>query len=177
MEHFADTDGDGLHNTYDASTGGDALPNRDLDGDGIPNSKDVDSDNDGISDIREADGESIDTHNTGVIESYFDSDGDGYSNDQDGDTDNDGTAENNTGPLILTGTDTDSDGRPDSYVRGDMDGDDRANPYDLDSDADGILDVREAGFADSNSDGVADGTIGANGWSDLTDGIDPLLPT
>ena len=79
--------------------------------------------------------------------------------------------------MILTGTDTDSDGRPDSYVRGDMDGDDRANPYDLDSDADGILDVREAGFADSNSDGVIDGTIGANGWSDQVAFVNPLLLT
>lgn len=171
---FADTDGDGLHNTYDASTGGDALPNRDSDGDGIPNSKDLDSDNDGISDIREALGEPIDTHNTGVIEAYFDSDGDGYSNDQDGDTDNDGTAENLTGPLILTGADIDSDGQADSYVRTDQDEDGIVNPYDLDSDNDGILDVREAGFADSDNDGYADGTLGADGWSDLTV-IDPLI--
>ena len=174
---FADTDGDGLHNTYDASTGGDALPNRDLDGDGVPNSKDLDSDNDGISDLWEAGGFSNDIHNSGVLAAYFDSDGDGYSNDLDGDTDNDGTAENLTGPLILTGTDTNSDGRPDSYVRGDMDADDRANPYDLDSDADGILDGREAGFTDSNSDGVIDGTLGANGWSDQVAFVDPLLLT
>ena len=172
---FADSDGDGLHDTYDASTGGDALPNRDLDGDGVPNSKDIDSDNDGISDLREAGGFAEDIHNSGQLAAYFDSDGDGLSNDSDGDTDNDGTAENTTGALILTGTDTNSDGRPDSYVRVDMDADDRANPYDLDSDADGILDVREAGFADSNNDGVIDGTIGTNGWSDLVAGVDPLL--
>lgn len=172
---FADADGDGLHDTYDATTGGDALPNRDLDGDGVPNSKDLDSDNDGISDLWEAGGFNEDIHNTGQLAAYFDSDGDGYSNDQDGDTDNDGTAENTTGPFILTGTDTNSDGRPDSYVRGDMDADDRANPYDLDSDADGILDGREAGFVDSNSDGVIDGTIGTNGWSDQVAFVDPLL--
>ena len=45
--------------------------NRDSDGDGVPNSKDLDSDNDGISDIREAVGEDIDTHNTGIIEVLF----------------------------------------------------------------------------------------------------------
>ena len=31
--------------------------------------------------------------------------------------------------------------------------------------------MREAGIADTNSDGFADGTLGADGWSDLVDGI------
>ncbi len=174
---FADSDGDGLHDTYDASTGGDALPNKDTDGDGVPNSKDLDSDNDGIPDLEEVEpfGVELDTHNTGMLEAYFDSDGDGYSNDQDGDTDNDGTAENLTGPLILTGADTDSDGQADSYTRGDQDADGVANSYDLDSDNDGILDVREAGFTDSDNNGIIDGTLGTNGWSDLVDGVDPLI--
>ena len=169
---FADTDGDGLHDTYDPSTGGDALANRDSDGDGIVNSKDLDSDNDGIPDVTEADGS--DFSNDGIIDFYFDSDGDGFTNDQDGDTDNDGTAENTVGALIPTGADINSDGLADSYVRADQDGDGRANPYDLDTDGDGILDVREAGFADANNDGFVDGTLGTNGWSDIIEGFDPL---
>ena len=172
---FADTDGDGLHNLYDPTSGGDALPNRDSDGDGVPNSKDLDSDNDGISDIWEAGGQIIDDHNSGTIEAYFDSDLDGYSNDSDGDTDNDGTAENSVGVLILTGADIDSDGQADSYVRADQDADGVADPYDLDSDGDGVLDVREAGFADTNSDGYADGTLGTDGWTDIISVIDPLI--
>src|SRR5204862_1282430 len=49
--------------------------------------------------------------------------------------------------------------------------------YDLDSDGDGILDGREAGFVDTNNDGFVDGTLGANGWSDNIDGVDPLILT
>ena len=172
---FVDADNDGLNDVYDPTLSGDALLNRDSDGDGIPNSKDLDSDNDGISDIWEAGGQSIDDHNGGTISAYFDSDLDGLSNDNDGDTDNDGTAENSVGALILTGADVDSDGQADSYVRADNDGDGVADPYDLDSDGDGILDVREAGFADTNNDGYADGTLGPDGWSDIISVIDPLI--
>ena len=105
---FADSDTDGLHDTYDASSGGDAIANLDTDGDGITNNKDRDSDNDGIPDVVEAFGD--DGDNNGIIDFYFDSDGDGFHNDVDGDSDNDGTAENSAAALILTGVDGNSDG-------------------------------------------------------------------
>ena len=166
---FADVDGDGLHDTYDPSTGGDAIVNRDTDGDGIPNAYDKDSDNDGIPDVVEARGD--DGNNDGIIDFYFDSDGDGFSNDIDGDADNDGTADNAVAALIVTGADTDSDGQPNSYPRANTDKLGLPNPYDLDADGDGILDVREAGFPDANNDGIVDGTLGADGWSDSIDGL------
>ena len=170
---FTDTDLDGLHDTYDANNGGDAIANRDTDADGVPNYRDLDSDNDGIPDVVEAFGD--DGNNTGTIDFYFDSDGDGFSNDQDGDSDNDGTAENTANALIITGTDGDSDGVPDTYPRANQDANGLPNAYDMDSDNDGILDVREAGFTDANSDGVVDGTLGADGWSDAVDALPPLI--
>ena len=169
MDFLRIADGDGLHDTYDASTGGDAIANLDTDGDGIANAYDKDSDNDGIPDVVEALG--ADGNNDGIIDFYFDSDGDGFSNDIDGDSDNDGTAENTASALIITGADTDSDGQPNSYPRANLDKLGMPNPYDLDSDGDGILDVTEAGLSDANNDGVADGTLGADGWSDTVDGL------
>ena len=173
MALFTDTDVDGLHDTYDANNGGDAIANRDTDADGVPNYRDLDSDNDGIPDVVEAFGD--DGNNTGTIDFYFDSDGDGFSNDQDGDSDNDGTAENTANALIITGTDGNSDGVPDTYPRANQDANGLPNAYDMDSDNDGILDVREAGFTDANSDGVVDGTLGADGWSDAVDALPPLV--
>jgi large repetitive protein len=172
---FADTDGDGLHNTYDPSTGGDAIANRDTDGDGISNEKDTDSDNDGIPDVIEAGG--TDANNDGIIDGFTDTDGDGFAQSVDGDANNDGTAENTATVLIITGTDGNSDGQPDTYPRANADANGLPNPYDLDSDGDGILDVREAGLTDTNNDGVADGTLGADGWSDAVDALGTLTPT
>jgi hypothetical protein len=71
--------------------------------------------------------------------------------------------------LIVTGTDGNSDGVPDSYPRANTDKMGLPNPYDLDADGDGILDVREAGLSDSNNDGIVDGTLGTDGWSDAVD--------
>ena len=149
--------------------GGNAIANLDTDGDGITNAYDRDSDNDGIPDVLEAAGS--DGNNDGVIDFYFDSDGDGFSNDIDGDSDNDGTAENAVGALIITGADA-GNGVPISYPRANNDKLGMPNPYDLDDDGDGILDAREAGLAaDANNDGIADGTLGADGWSDAVDAI------
>ena len=138
----------------------------------VPNATDRDSDNDGIPDVVEAGG--TDGNNNGIIDFYFDSDGDGYSNDVDGDIDNDGSAENSVAALILTGVDGNSDGIPDTYPAANQDANGLPNPYDLDSDGDGILDVREAGIADTNNDGVADGTLGTDGWSDIVDALGTL---
>lgn len=165
----ADNDGDGLLDTYDPNDGGDAIANLDTDGDGIPNALDLDADNDGIQDVLEAGG--TDANNDGRIDNYTDSDNDGFSDNVDGDVGNDGTAENTAGALIVTGTDTDSDGIPNSYPDANADGTGFPNPYDLDSDDDGILDTREGNVPDANNDGIADGTDGdGNGWSGTIDG-------
>jgi hypothetical protein len=164
---FADGDNDGLHTTYDANDGGDAIQYRDTDGDGVPNSRDLDSDNDGIPDVLEAGG--ADTNNDGRIDTFTDTDGDGLSQTVDGDANNDGTAENTAGALIITGGDADSDGDPETYPRANADANGLPNPYDLDADGDGILDAREVGIIDTNNDGIANGTLGADGWSDDID--------
>jgi gliding motility-associated-like protein len=86
-----------------------------------------DSDNDGIPDY---------------VEKGGDFDGDGTKDYLDEDSDNDGLAdklENNNGATLV---DTDSDTRPDYK--------------DLDSDNDGINDVREAGLADADQNGLKD---------------------
>ncbi|KYP15597.1 T9SS type A sorting domain-containing protein [Flavihumibacter sp. CACIAM 22H1] len=137
IDNFTDPDGDGLSQNVDASSTGAAgsgvglgLP--DLDGDGIPNMFDLDSDNDGIYDVIEAGG--IDANNDGRIDN---------------------------GTMILrTGADTNNDGRADSYPFRNKDNDRRPNPYDLDSDGDGITDLREAGYADIDFNGMLDaGTV------------------
>lgn len=133
IDNYTDPDGDGLSQNVDASSTGAAgsgaglgLP--DLDGDGIPNMFDLDSDNDGIYDVIEAGGT---------------------------DANNDGRTD--TAVLLLrTGADTNNDGRADSYPFQNMDRDGRANPYDLDSDGDGISDLREAGYPDSDYNSMLD---------------------
>jgi hypothetical protein len=141
-----DTDGDGLDDAYDPDNGGISLSDIDSDNDGLMNSLDLDADNDGILDIVEAAGPGADANNDGFVDQYnpgtgtfngaSDNDGNGYSNTYD--TDNGGTA------MILTGTDTDVDGLPDSYANGDTDNDIRPDFVDVDADNDGILDNLEA---------------------------------
>ncbi len=116
---FADADGDGLATAYDPNNGGVALSNFDSDGDLIPNALDTDSDNDGIPDSAEAGG--TDANNDGYIDGFADADGDGFSDAVDGDASNDGTAENTAGALIITGTDTNGDGIPNSYPKANAD--------------------------------------------------------
>jgi len=81
------------------------------------------------------------------------------------DTDNDGIADVND-------LDDDGDGIADTVEQTacvpagatcDTDGDGVPNSQDMDSDNDGVNDAIEAGFADANGDGKADGTVGANG--------------
>jgi hypothetical protein len=157
IDNFSDTDGDGLTQSVDANNTGAnntgtglALPN--LDGDAVPNFLDLDSDNDGIPDVVEAGG--IDANNNGIIDGFTDANADGLD-----DAHINGTA------LLITGTDINGDGKADSYPNKNLDRDFRPNAYDMDSDGDGIVDVIEAGLPDANLDGIADGAIGANGWS------------
>ena len=70
-----DTDGDGLANDVDPSTGGTALANPDTDGDTVVDAHDLDSDNDGVADTIEAGG--ADSDGDGLLDGFVDSDGDG----------------------------------------------------------------------------------------------------
>lgn len=181
--NYADADGDGLSNNVDRANGvvgslGLGIP--DLDGDGIPNFLDKDSDNDGIPDIIEAGG--TDANNNGVVddlvepnpttvnamlegvtanpslvESFADSDFDGLANSIDPDQNNDGVAESASRALLRSGVDANNNGISDNFPYVNFDGLGRPNAYDLDSDDDGITDVREAGFADTDNNGMADG--------------------
>ncbi|RIA10382.1 gliding motility-associated-like protein [Flavobacteriaceae bacterium MAR_2010_72] len=114
---------------------------RDTDNDGISNLTDLDDDNDGIPDTYETGG-----------------------NDPDADADNDGI------PAYLDEDDSnntignDTPGLEKLY---DFDNDGIANHLDLDADNDAIPDVIEAGYTDTNNDGLVDSSsFGANGLAD-----------
>ncbi|WP_340914425.1 T9SS type A sorting domain-containing protein [Polaribacter butkevichii] len=165
-----DTNGNGLDDRYDVDNGGTAIENPDTDGDGIPNTQDLDADNDGIPDVIEAGG--TDANGNGIADNFVDTDNDGFNDVVDGDVGQDGTSENTANALVVTGSDTDNDGKPNSYPNGDTDKDGLPNYVDLDADNDGIPDVIEAGGVDSNGDGKADGFIDADndGFNDVVDG-------
>ncbi|ULQ56375.1 T9SS type A sorting domain-containing protein [Flavihumibacter rivuli] len=177
IDNYSDTDSDGLSQNVDANTSGvtgsgTGLGLQDLDGDGVPNQFDLDSDNDGIPDIIEAGG--TDANNDGRVDGFADADQDGFANAVDGDANNDNNAENSSNALARTGADNNNDGRADSYPFDNMDNDRRMNAYDLDSDGDGITDVREAGFTDSNNDGRIDGALNPTGWNAAVDALASL---
>jgi uncharacterized repeat protein (TIGR01451 family) len=177
VDSFADSDGDGLSNSVDTSTGGTKLPRpntdttgkvnsldldsdddgipdategaSDFDRDGIPNYLDLDSDNDGIVDLVEAGG--VDTNGTGRADSATDTDSDGLVDLYD-------SAPTNAlvGTTTLSIPNTDSNGSAD-YL-------------DIDADGDGITDTVEAqttaglrspSGADANSNGIDDQFEGA----------------
>ncbi len=148
----SDSDGDGEPNS---------VVSADLDSDGVPGQYDIDSDDDGITDVIEAggtDGNSDGRHDG----SSTDTDSDGFGDDVDGDVGNDGTAENTAGALLVTGTDSDNDGAPNSYPNADNDSDDIPDLWDIDSDNDGIVDNNEgiatsAYVVPSNADTDGDG--------------------
>ena len=163
----ADTDGDGAPNS---------LPNGDLDGDGVFDHLDIDADNDGIPDVIEVGG--TDANGDGRADDFVDADGDGFNDVVDGDptnalaVGNDGAGANTADALVVTGTDGNGDGVPDTYPNGDADGDGILNFKDLDGDNDGIPDVVEAGGTDANGDGRADDFVDADGdgLNDVVDG-------
>lgn len=168
IDGYTDVDYDGFSQNVDANTTGKDLSGNglglpDLDADGIPNQFDLDSDNDGIPDIVEAGG--ADSNNDGLVDGFTDTDNDGFSDQVDGDVGNDGTVENSAAALLRTGADPDNNGRANSYPYKNIDQDNVANPYDPDSDGDGISDVREAGFTDSNWNSQVDGAINGKGWN------------
>ncbi len=163
IDSYTDTDADGFSQNVDANSSGhlasgSGLNIPDLDGDGLPNYFDLDSDNDGIPDVIEAAG--TDANNNGIIDysTFTDTDSDGFLDTVDGSI-------GGSTPLLRTGPDITANGRAGSYPNKNFDNDKRANPYDPDSDGDGIADVIEAGFPDTNLDGYVDAPYNTNGWA------------
>jgi uncharacterized repeat protein (TIGR01451 family) len=158
IDNYVDTDNDGFSQNVDANNTGVAgsnvgLGEPDFDGDGMANYLDTDSDNDGIPDVVEVAGPYA--SNNGKLSTFIDVNADGISDNN-----------VNATALLFTGVDVAPvDGRADNYPYKNLDRDFRPNPYDLDSDADGIVDVKEAGFPDANFNGVVDGIFASNGWS------------
>lgn len=199
-DNYADTDNDGFNDIVDADVGndnnsentsnsslltgvdtnGDGIPNSypsdDQDGDGILNHLDLDADNDGIADVVEAGG--TDVNGDGRADDYVDADNDGFNDVVDGDPTNalvagsDASGANTTDALILSGSDTNNDGSPNSFPNGDFDQDNIYNFLDLDADDDGILDNTEVGGTDANRDGQEDSFTDADndGFNDNVDG-------
>ena len=147
----ADQNLDGmLDSTADANSDGadDSLANRalqadDRDSDRIPNYRDLDSDQDGIADIVENFSAGADLDGDGRIDNFVDSNSDGY----------DDSFAAATRALV----DSDRDGLP--------------NSLDLDSDNDGINDLVEAGFTDTDDNGQVDVLVDSDGdgISDVND--------
>ena len=159
-----DRDGDGISNTDEATNGTDP-DDADTDSDGISDGTEgtTDSDSDGTIDALESN--TNDTDNDGVTDQS-----DTANNDGSNDTDGDGISNANetavgTDPENASDTppDQDGDGTPDS-IDPDRDGDGVSNtdeatngtdPDDADTDSDGISDGTE-GTTDSDSDGTID---------------------
>ncbi len=141
----------------------------DTDGDGVPDADDIDDDNDGILDSEEGTG---DFDGDGVVNRLdLESDGDGINDFEESglreaqqatlDSDGDGRidATQSFGSNGLADALESQPGFPDYSGSGqaekpvDSDSDHHADFLDLDADNDGIHDVIEAGFDDSNRDG------------------------
>ncbi len=229
VDGFTDVDNDGLHDPYDNVDNGDPsnevstgtpLANPDSDNDGNNDVLDLDSDNDGLPDVIEAGGTDLD--GDGIIDGFTDTDNDGLADSVDPvgpatlgtplpnpDSDNDNVDDridldsDNDGLTDVTeagGTDTDGNGRIDSFTDADGDGftdnvdtDDTTTPavldgtgtplpqddfdndgtpnyLDIDSDNDGITDATENGGGDDDADGEINGFTDANG-----DGLDDTV--
>ncbi|MEQ9468144.1 MAG: T9SS type A sorting domain-containing protein [Ekhidna sp.] len=120
-----DSDGDGIVDDVDTSTGGTAFANPDTDGDGVSDFRDLDSDGDGIVDLIEAGG--TDADGDGMVDSFSDATNDGFHDSYDPDL---------FGTTLLSGSVT-------KRARN-TDGDALADYLDIDTDADGLIDNVEA---------------------------------
>ncbi|MCW5912575.1 MAG: gliding motility-associated C-terminal domain-containing protein [Cyclobacteriaceae bacterium] len=149
---IVDTDGDGMSDLVDPSSGGTPLPLPDTDSDTIPDYLDRDSDNDGIPDTIEAGGP--DANGDGIVDGFADTNGNG----------------------LADGIDPSVGGTP--LPVPDTDNDLRADYKDRDSDNDGITDTTEAGGPDADNDGVIDGftDTDGDGLADAVDGTRLPLP-
>ncbi len=136
-----DANGDGIDDMF-----GTGLTPIDTDNDTHPNYLDLDSDNDGIHDLDEAGFGVTDTNSDGIV---------------------DGTNFGTNGLLNSLETSPDSGIIKSIYILSDTDGDGNYNGIELDSDNDLCNDVIEAGYLDSNLDGILGGitppTVNANG--------------
>jgi len=143
--------------TNDSPTGVANYVPLDFDGDGIPDHDDLDSDNDGILDVVEAGYANSDTNQDGRID--------------DGNGNPPAVDANGIAPII--NVNGDGTGIP---LPIDWDGDGVPDWHDLDSDNDGVLDVVEAGYAnsDTNQDGRIDDGNG-NPPAVNSDGIPPVM--
>lgn len=125
-----DLNKDGIDDAY-----GTGINPIDTDTDGIADILDLDSDNDGIHDLDESGSNAMDADNNGEI---------------------DATTFGTNGFADNLETSPDS-GKP-NYKLADTDNDGSYNAIELDSDNDSCNDVIEAGYTDSNSDGLLGGT-------------------
>ncbi|NBU81139.1 MAG: gliding motility-associated C-terminal domain-containing protein [Flavobacteriaceae bacterium] len=152
-----DLNQDGIDDVFGAGIYPPDVPNADIDGDEVPNYLDLDSDNDGIHDLDEAGFNVTDTDANGVI---------------------DGVNFGTNGLYNPLETAADSGIIKPIYVLADTDTDGIYNAIELDSDNDLCNDVIEAGYLDSNLDGLLGGTtpptVNSNGL--VTSGIGYGIP-
>ncbi|MFN3754365.1 T9SS type B sorting domain-containing protein [Flavobacterium sp.] len=120
-----DSNNDGIDDVF-----ANGIQPADSDNDGIPNYLDLDSDNDGIFDIIESGSPGNGSNTNGITINPVGSNG----------LDNSLETTVNSGIINFTLADTDADGI--------------LNYVEIDSDDDGCLDVTEAGFIDTNNDGI-----------------------
>ena len=172
-----DSDGDGIENMFDVDSDNDGIPditeasspqiilsnidvnqdglddvfngiitNTDTDNDGVTNYLDVDSDNDGIFDLVEAGHSEIDANNDGIIDNA------------------NATSVGFNG--LVDALETSPDNGILAYTIDDTDADTILNFLELDSDNDACFDTKEAGFTDTNANGIIDSSpflVSANG--------------
>ncbi|QNM84411.1 T9SS type A sorting domain-containing protein [Polaribacter pectinis] len=151
----------------------------DADGDGKLNHLDLDADNDGITDIVEAGGTDVDRD--GLEDAFVDADNDGFNDVVDGDPTNalatgtDTAGANTSNATIVTGADTDNDGKPNTYPNGDLDTDGNLNHLDIDADNDGIPDNVEGqpskGYITPSGQGTGITDVNNNGVDDVYEDI------
>ncbi|WP_291133355.1 T9SS type B sorting domain-containing protein [Flavobacterium sp. UBA7682] len=120
-----DTNDDGIDDLFGAG-----ITATDSDADGIPNYLDLDSDNDGIFDIIESGSPGNGTNTNGITVNTVGSNG------------------------LDNGLETALDNGIINYTIADSDADGILNYIEIDSDDDGCKDVTEAGFTDTNNDGI-----------------------
>ena len=163
-----DRDQDGIDDATDTDNDNDGIPDAeegtgDTDNDGIPDYLDVDSDNDGIYDVVESGNGALDTNNDGVIDGmdagFADADNNGQSDNSEGNTPKDSDGDGISDHLDL---DSDNDGIYDMVEGGDGS---------LDTNNDGMIDAKDAVFADADGDGAADAAEATGQLDSDNDGV------